>query len=102
MKSRGAFLLLILIAFASCVATKNKNYTFNQKYSATQVKADIILLKQIFEANHPSLYWYTPKDSIDYFFCRNPCQHYRFTYRDSSKKQISIDSKQNKMWTYFC
>ncbi len=29
---------------------------------------DIVLLKKILEANHPSLYWYTPKDSIDYYF----------------------------------
>ncbi len=58
----------VLILLTSCVATKNKNYVFNQKYSATQVKNDIVLLKKILEANHPSLYWYTPKDSIDYFF----------------------------------
>ena len=53
---------------SSCVATKNKNYTFNQKYSATKVREDIVLLKKILEANHPSLYWYTTKDSIDYYF----------------------------------
>lgn len=29
---------------------------------------DIVLLKKILEANHPSLYWYTSKDSIDQFF----------------------------------
>ena len=32
------------------------------------LKSDAILLKKILEANHPSLYWYTPKDSIDYYF----------------------------------
>lgn len=29
---------------------------------------DVVLLKKILEANHPSLYWYTPKDSIDLYF----------------------------------
>ena len=29
---------------------------------------DVRLLKKILEANHPSLYWYTPKDSIDLYF----------------------------------
>ncbi len=32
------------------------------------MREDIILLKKILEANHPSLYWYTPKDSIDLYF----------------------------------
>ena len=60
--------IFIPIFLSSCIATKNKNYTFNQKYSAAKVKEDIVLLKKILEANHPSLYWYTTKDSIDYFF----------------------------------
>ena len=62
--------IIITILLSSCVATKNKNYTFNQKYAATKVKDDIVLLQKILQANHPSLYWYTPKDSIDYFFAK--------------------------------
>lgn len=58
----------LTICLSSCVATKNKNYTFNQKYSAEQVKQDIAVLKEVLEANHPSLYWFTSKDSIDIFF----------------------------------
>lgn len=61
-------IIIFSVLLTSCVATKNKSYTFNQKYAATTIKEDIILLKQILQANHPSLYWYTPKDSIDYFF----------------------------------
>jgi hypothetical protein len=61
-------IIIFSIFLTSCVATKNKHYSFNQKYAATDVKEDIVLLKKILEANHPSLYWYTPKDSLDYFF----------------------------------
>ncbi|MFY7964080.1 MAG: S41 family peptidase [Chitinophagaceae bacterium] len=61
-------IIIATVLFSSCITTKNKNYTFNQKYSALQIKDDIVLLKKILEANHPSLYWYTPKDSIDYYF----------------------------------
>lgn len=61
-------IIIFSILLTSCVATKNKNYSFNQKYAATDVKEDIVLLKKILEANHPSLYWYTPKDSLDDFF----------------------------------
>jgi C-terminal processing protease CtpA/Prc len=66
----GISIILVAILMSACVATKNKHYTFNQKYSATQIKEDIVLLKKILEANHPSLYWYTTKDSIDYYFAK--------------------------------
>jgi hypothetical protein len=54
--------------FTACVSTKQSNYTFNHKKSAADLKADVVLLKKILEVNHPSLYWYTPKDSMDVYF----------------------------------
>lgn len=63
-----AYIFCVALSLASCVVTKNRHYTFNQRYSATAVKKDIALLKKILEANHPALYWYTPKDSINYYF----------------------------------
>lgn len=38
------------------------------KYAPADLQKEMRLLKSILEANHPSLYWYTPKDSIDYYF----------------------------------
>lgn len=38
------------------------------KMAPAPLVEDIVLLKKILEANHPSLYWYTSKDSIDYYF----------------------------------
>ncbi|MFY7898625.1 MAG: S41 family peptidase [Chitinophagaceae bacterium] len=52
----------------SCTCTKLKNYQFNQKTSAAALQQDLILLQQILASKHPSLYWYTPKDSIDALF----------------------------------
>lgn len=63
-----SYSICIVICLSSCIATKNKNYSFNNKYAPQKVKDDIVLLYQIFQANHPSLYWYTPKDSIEYYF----------------------------------
>lgn len=60
--------LLSYFFFTACVSSKQTDYTFNQKYSSAALKEDVTLLKKILEANHPSLYWYTPKDSMDYFF----------------------------------
>lgn len=65
------FILCIIsltLILAGCSLIKQPHYTFNQKQSAPKLQEDIIVLKKILEANHPSLYWYTPKDSIDYYF----------------------------------
>jgi C-terminal processing protease CtpA/Prc len=64
------YVLVIVALCSSCVSSRQPNYTFNQKYAAPALQADIDLLQKILEANHPSLYWYTPKDSIDYFFAK--------------------------------
>jgi C-terminal processing protease CtpA/Prc len=60
--------IAFVVAFTACVSSKQVDYTFNNKKNATELKADLVLLKKILEANHPSLYWYTPKDSIDFYF----------------------------------
>lgn len=38
------------------------------KMSPQPLIEDVQILKKILEANHPSLYWYTPKDSVDLYF----------------------------------
>jgi len=58
--------LFIAISFYSC--SVSKNFEANKKYSKQQLQSDYTLLRNILEKKHPSLYWYTPKDSMDYFF----------------------------------
>ncbi len=58
--------LLILAFFSSC--SVSKNYNPDKKYSKGELQEDYTLLRNILEKKHPSLYWYTPKDSMDYFF----------------------------------
>ncbi len=38
------------------------------KFAPNILQKDFQLLRKILETNHPSLYWYTPKDSMDLFF----------------------------------
>lgn len=52
----------------SCITPKKSAYIQEKKYSPRELKKDFVLLKNILEANHPSLYWYTPKDSMDWYF----------------------------------
>ncbi len=61
----GLFFNIILMA--SCASVK-KNYTPNKKYPKQQLQQDYTLLRNILEKKHPSLYWYTPRDSMDFYF----------------------------------
>ena len=60
-----SILLIITILFSCSIS---KNYNPNTKYSKEALQQDYTLLRNILEKKHPSLYWYTPKDSMDYFF----------------------------------
>lgn len=64
-KNITAFLFVLLLC--SC-ASSYKNYDPNKKYSAQDLRQDFSLLRSILEKKHPSLYWYTPKDSMDMYF----------------------------------
>jgi hypothetical protein len=59
--------LSVLILLSSCAVSKS-NYNPNKKFSPQQLQKDYELFRNILEESHPSLYWYTPKDSIDYYF----------------------------------
>ncbi|MBL0356590.1 MAG: S41 family peptidase [Chitinophagaceae bacterium] len=64
---RFCFLLLLSSTFYSC-AVSNKNYNPDKKISRQDLQADYNLLRNILEKKHPSLYWYTPKDSMNFYF----------------------------------
>jgi peptidase S41-like protein len=66
MQKRILFALLIsLFFFAACSVSK---YDPDKKYAPQQLREDYSLLRKILEKKHPSLYWYTPKDSMDHYF----------------------------------
>src|SRR5450432_281190 len=56
-----------LILTASC-ASSRKTYDPRKKYSPVLLRADYTLFRNILETSHPSIYWYTTKDSMDYYF----------------------------------
>lgn len=61
------FSFLPVLCLFSCAPT-SKNYSPNKKYSPEQLQEDYTLLRNILEKKHPSLYWYTSKDSMDMYF----------------------------------
>ncbi len=67
MKLLKALPLTLLIFFYSCATS---NYTPAKKYPAEALQQDYKLLRKILEEKHPSLYWYTSKDSMNMYFDR--------------------------------
>ena len=67
MQKRTLFFFIVSVFFfAGC--SVSKTYNPNKKYSKEQLQKDYSLLRNILEKKHPSLYWYTPKDSMDFYF----------------------------------
>ncbi len=61
-------LFCLLLSISIQRADAQKQFSPLPKIAPGILKEDFLLLKKILEANHPSLYWYTPKDSIDACF----------------------------------
>ncbi len=79
-KFYAALLLILSVLFYSCAATKN--YDPNKKFPGQQLQEDYSILRNILETKHPSLYWYTPKDSMDIYFDK-----YYHAIKDSMTEQ---------------
>lgn len=60
-------LLFVSLLQIGCSVSKS-SFSPAKKYSLQQVEKDYVLYRKILEAHHPGLYWYTSKDSMDYYF----------------------------------
>ena len=67
MKTNILFLLL-MVMISSCAV--NKRSASTKKFALQQVQKDYDLFRNIIETSHPGLYWYTAKDSMDYYFTK--------------------------------
>jgi len=65
---KTSFVVLSILSLLSSCAISKKSYNPNKKFSPEQLQKDYTLFRSILEESHPSLYWYTPKDSVDYYF----------------------------------
>jgi hypothetical protein len=63
----GPILFAVLFLLSGC-ASSLKTISPNKKFPPEKLREDYTLLRKILEDGHPSLYWYTPKDSMDYYF----------------------------------
>lgn len=58
--------VVVLFLFGSCAVSKP--YNPSRKFSSQQLQEDYSLFRSSLEESHPSLYWYTPKDSMNFYF----------------------------------
>ncbi|MDP4132109.1 MAG: S41 family peptidase [Bacteroidota bacterium] len=55
------------LTLVSCTASR-KPFDPDKKYSPEALRSDYRIFRGILQSAHPSLYWYTTKDSMNYFF----------------------------------
>src|SRR6266404_2679114 len=63
----SAVLILIVIVVTGC-GTLKSSFNPGKKYSPQQLEKDYTIFQNVLEESHPGLYWYTPRDSMDYYF----------------------------------
>ncbi|MES1159143.1 MAG: hypothetical protein ABUM51_00155, partial [Bacteroidota bacterium] len=58
------------ILFSLCFSCRVSRQPYNPdlKYAPADLRKDYQLFRHILEDLHPSLYWYTSRDSMNYFF----------------------------------
>src|SRR5215831_9965614 len=69
MTQRIPYLILLLyVIMAVGCSTGREAFDPASKYSADQLHQDYLIFRGVLEESHPSLYWFTSKDSMDYYF----------------------------------
>ncbi len=91
-KTKSIFWVLcsLLFVFTSCRSYKSFEHKATEKLSPATMQADMRLLKELLENNHPAYTWYTSKDSLDLYYA----QAYDRLYDSLTIKQF----KNNIAW----
>lgn len=79
------WLVLVLASCSNSIMAPAKSVTAFapfKKYSPEELRKDLDMMKDVMEKFHPSLYWYTSKDSMDQIFT-----YYRAAIADSMTEQ---------------
>src|SRR5687767_7558424 len=66
MKNPSRILFFLLFLASSCAVSRN--FSPATKYAPEALQQDYAVFRHILENEHPGIYWYTPKDSMDLYF----------------------------------
>jgi hypothetical protein len=70
MRNLFYYLLIGMAAFCCSCTVSKPAFDPEFKYQSEKLKKDYGLFRNILEESHPGLYWYTSRDSMNYFFDR--------------------------------
>jgi hypothetical protein len=59
--------LIVITCLIGCSASR-QTFDPQHKYTKKQLEQDYRVFRGVLEESHPSLYWFTSRDSMDYFF----------------------------------
>ncbi|HET9057530.1 MAG TPA: S41 family peptidase [Chitinophagaceae bacterium] len=65
---KNFYFILLIIFLTSCGVNNHTSFSPKRKFSVQKMQEDYSILRNIYEKSHPGIYWYTSKDSMDYFF----------------------------------
>lgn len=68
MIKRIIYLPLLIFVIATGCSVGKSAFNPDYQYPKEKLQKDYLVFREILEESHPSLYWYTPKDSMDYYF----------------------------------
>jgi hypothetical protein len=60
-------IIVLITGLIGCSASR-QSFDPQHKYTKKQLQQDYRVFRGVLEESHPSLYWFTPKDSMDLFF----------------------------------
>ncbi|MEO7983102.1 MAG: S41 family peptidase [Bacteroidota bacterium] len=63
-----AYCILLIAYFQTGCGVGKSSFSPYKKYSLQQTQKDYTIYQTLLEEHHPGLYWYTSKDSMDYYF----------------------------------
>jgi len=58
----------VAVMLVTGCASSNQSYNPNKKFAPYELKGDVDVAWKTWQQNHPSLYWYNPKDTVDKAF----------------------------------
>lgn len=61
-------ILLLIVMLAVGCSTSKQAFDPGRKYPVQQLQQDYHVFRGLLEESHPSLYWFTSKDSMNYYF----------------------------------
>jgi hypothetical protein len=60
--------ILCAACFLSACGSSRQAIVGERKFSKAELQQDYTLFRNVLEESHPSLYWFTPRDSMNYYF----------------------------------